>query len=55
MSPTDQQRIEVERIQNLVTGFGWKIGAINYLDDTVKIELSKEIPGVPAEETAGPG
>lgn len=55
MSPTDQQRIEVERVQNLVTAFDWEIVSIDYEDGAINMKLRKEIPGVPAEETAGPG
>lgn len=50
--PTNQERIEVERIVNLVTGFGWIKEKEELSDDDIKITLSKkrkqpETPGTP--------
>jgi len=48
-----QERIEVERIVNLVTGFGWFKEKEEITDTDIKIVLSKkrrvpEAPGTPS-------
>jgi len=47
----DQERIEVERVVNLVQGFGWRKIKEELSDDKIQIVLEKdrkrpEIPGV---------
>jgi len=49
----DQERIEVERVVNLVTGFGWLKEKEEISDTDIKITLSKkrrapEAPGTPS-------
>jgi len=49
----DQERIEVERVVNLVSGFGWVKEKEELSDTDIKIVLSKqrrkpETPGTPS-------
>lgn len=40
--PTDQERIEVERVINLVSGFGWFKEKEEISETEIKITLSKK-------------
>jgi len=52
---SDEDRRQVERLQNLVTAFGWIMGTIDYTDEIVRVVLTRPVTGEPAESTAGPG
>jgi hypothetical protein len=50
--PNAKERVEVERVVNLVTGFGWYKEKEELSDDKISIVLSKkrvqpEAPGTP--------
>lgn len=53
---TDRNRLEFERIRNLVRGFGWEISKEETTDDKLIIELMKKrvVPLV-GTEGLGPG
>ncbi len=49
----DRDKLEIERLSNLITGFGWKIIKQEFTEDKIKLELEKDrAPGV---EAGGPG
>ena len=41
-----QRTIEVERLVNLAKGFGWTLVATSVEGNTVKVQLSKDLPSV---------
>jgi len=48
-----RDRLEIDRLSNLTTGFGWKITKQEFTEDKIKISLEKDrAPGV---ETGGVG
>lgn len=50
----DQNRLEVERIRNLVTGFGWELIKEEITDEDIVITMKKKrVVGIP-EVGAGP-
>lgn len=51
--PLDRDKLEVDRLSNLITGFGWKIIKQEFTEDKIKLELSKDRS--PEVETGGPG
>lgn len=50
---SDEDRRQVERLTNLVTGFGWTVGTIDYTDEIVRVVLTRLVTGEPAESGAG--
>ena len=48
--PADLNRLEVERIRNLVSGFGWEVVREEVTDEDIIIALKKKrvVPSVPA-------
>ena len=52
--PVDQNRLEVERIRNLVSGFGWEVVKDEISDEDIILVMKKKrmIPSVPEP---GPG
>ena len=49
----DRDKLEIERLSNLITGFGWKVIKQEFTEDKIKLELEKDrAPGV---EGGGPG
>ena len=49
--PIEQDRIEIERLHNLITGFGWSIKKQEFTDEEIQIEIvRKRAPGVAAPE-----
>jgi len=53
--PIEIDRLDIERLGNLVTGFGWKIKKQEFTDDKIIVVLEKSrAPGVEVAE-AGPG
>ena len=49
--PIEQDRIEVERLNNLITGFGWTIDKQEFTDEKIEISISKSrSPGVVVPE-----
>ena len=49
----DRDKLEVDRINNLTQGFGWKITKQEFTEDKIRISLEKDrAPGV---EAGGPG
>ena len=50
-----QDRLEIERVRNLVTGFGWAIIKQEFTDDKMILQIEKKrSPGVEVPD-AGPG
>jgi len=50
-----QDRLEIDRLGNLITGFGWIIKKQEFTDEEIIIEIKKKrAPGVEVPE-AGPG
>jgi len=48
-------RLDIERLSNLVTGFGWKLVKQEFTEDKIIVVLEKSrAPGVEVAE-AGPG
>jgi len=37
-----EDRLALERLENLITGFGWKISNTQYLDDKIVVTVEKE-------------
>lgn len=52
---SDEDRRQVERLQNLVQGFGWSVVTTEYTDEFVKVVLTRPPTGEPAESGAGAG
>jgi len=49
----DRDKLEIERLNNLITGFGWRIMKQEFTEDKIKLSLEKDrAPGV---EAGGPG
>ena len=49
----DRDKLEVDRLSNLITGFGWRILKQEFTEDKIVLVLEKDrAPGV---ETGGPG
>ena len=38
----EQDRIEVERLNNLISGFGWNIKKQEFTDEEIEISISKK-------------
>lgn len=53
--PTDKDRLEVERLTNLVMGFGWEIEKTEFSDEWIRVSIKKSPEGLPAEAAPGPG
>lgn len=53
MDPVDRDRIEVDRVGNLITGFGWKIIKQEFTEE--KIVLTVEKPRAPGVEVPPAG
>ena len=51
--PLDRDKLEVDRLSNLITGFGWKIIKQEFTEDKIKLELEKD--RAPKVETGGVG
>jgi len=50
-----QDRLEIDRLGNLITGFGWSIRKQEFTEDKIIIQIEKKrAPGVEVPE-AGPG
>ena len=50
-----QDRLEIDRLGNLITGFGWSIKKQEFTEDKIMIQIEKKrAPGVEVPE-AGPG
>ena len=45
--------LEIERLRNLIVGFGWAISKQEFLDDRIRVSLEKKraVPAAPV----GPG
>ena len=52
---SDEDRRQLERLQNLVQGFGWVVGSVEYTDEHIRVVLTRPVTGEPAETGAGPG
>lgn len=53
--PLDRDKLEIDRLSNLITGFGWKVVKQEFTEDKIVIILEKDrAPGVEAGG-AGPG
>lgn len=50
----ERDRLEIDRVGNLVIGFGWKIIRQEFTDDKIKIELEKPRTEPASDESAGP-
>lgn len=51
----DRDRLEIDRVGNLITGFGWRIVKQEFTEDKIKVQIEKSrAPGVEVPE-AGPG
>jgi len=51
----DRDRLEIDRVGNLITGFGWRIVKQEFTEDKIKVAIEKSrAPGVEVPE-AGPG
>ena len=50
--PNGTPEIEVERVMNLVRGFGWEKVKEEIIDDEIHLEIKKKSPAAAA---AGPG
>ncbi len=37
----DRDKLEIDRLANLVIGFGWTIAKSDFTDDKIKVELTK--------------
>jgi len=49
----DRDKLEIDRLVNLITGFGWRLNKQEFTTDKIIIELEKDrAPGV---EAGGPG
>jgi hypothetical protein len=43
----DQDRLEIDRLGNLISGFGWKISKQEFTDDEIIVTIKKSrAPGV---------
>lgn len=51
----DLRRIEVDRIENLVRGFGWEKVSETLEGLEIRITFTKTLPEELAKEVAGPG
>lgn len=51
----DKDRIEVERIVNLVRGFGWEVVKQEFTEDRIILSLEKRRELEAVEMGAGPG
>ena len=47
-------QLELERLRNLVAGFGWTISKQEYKTDRIIVTLEKERESKPCEESPGP-
>lgn len=52
--PNDEDRRQVERLENLVKAFEWNVASIDYSDEEIKVVLTRPVTGEPAETAAGP-
>lgn len=51
----DRDRLEIDRLGNLIIGFGWKVVKQEFTEDKIIITIEKpRAPGVEVPE-AGPG
>lgn len=54
MDPEARDRLEIDRLGNLITGFGWKVTKQEFTDEKIVIQIEKvRGPGVEVPE-AGP-
>lgn len=52
MPDGERDRLEIDRLGNLVTGFGWKVTKQEFTDDKIIVTLEKSRgPGVEVPET----
>ena len=49
----DRDKLEVDRLNNLITGFGWRIIKQEFTEDKIKLQLEKDRS--PNVETGGVG
>jgi len=55
MVDVERDRLELDRLMNLVTGFGWKLVKQEFTEDKIIVTIEKSrAPGVEVAE-AGPG
>lgn len=52
---SDKDRLEVDRLTNLVRGFDWEIEKTEYTDEWIRVVVKKAPEGLPAEAAPGPG
>jgi len=55
MVDPERDRLEIDRVGNLIRGFGWSIAKQEFTEDKIIVQIEKSrAPGVEVEE-AGPG
>jgi len=55
MDPIERDRLEIDRVGNLITGFGWNITKQEFTDEKIIVQIERpRSPGVEVAE-AGPG
>jgi len=52
--PEVRDELELERLRNLVTGFGWTISKQEFKTDRIIVTLEKERESKPGDESPGP-
>lgn len=55
MSAVDRDRLEIERVGNLITGFGWRIVKQEFTEDKIILQVEKQRESSPEVAEAGPG
>jgi len=52
MVAMDRDRLEIDRLGNLITGFGWKIVKQEFTEEKMIVQIEKQrAPGVEVQET----
>lgn len=52
MAAMDRDRLEIDRVGNLITGFGWKITKQEFTEEKIIIQIEKSrTPGVEVQES----
>lgn len=52
---SDRDRLEIERLTNLVVGFGWETEKTEFGDDWIRVVVRRKPEGLPEETAPGPG
>lgn len=52
---SDKDRLEIERLTNLVRGFEWEIEKTEFGDEWIRVVVRRRPEGLPVEVAPGPG